>query len=66
LFVSVAGVPLLIGGVLLLVHMSGLPRPERPAFVMSGFGLCAMGLVLLPCAAAPSESSRKQFSPKRT
>ncbi len=65
LLVSVTGVPLLIGGVLLLVHMSGLPRPERPPFVLSGFGLCALGLVLLPCAAAPSESSRKQFTPKR-
>lgn len=52
LLVSIAGVPLIIGGVLLLVHMSGLPRPERPPFVMSGFGLCAAGLVLLPCAAA--------------
>ena len=65
LLVSVAGVPLLIGGVLLLVHMSRLPRPERPPFVISGFGLCAIGLVLLPCAGAPSKSSRKQFSPKR-
>jgi len=57
-FVSAAGVPLLVAGALLLVHMSGLPRPERPPWVMSGFGLCAIGLVLLPCAAAPSESRR--------
>lgn len=50
LFVSAAGVPLLIAGVLLLVHMSGLPRPQRPPWVMSGFGFCALGLVLLSCA----------------
>jgi len=57
-FVSAAGVPLLVGGALLLVHMSGLPRPERPPWVMSGFGLCAIGLVLLSCAVAPSEPTR--------
>ena len=56
LFVSVAGVPLLVAGIALLVHMSGLPRPQRPPFVMSGFSLCAIGLVLLPCAVARSES----------
>ncbi len=49
LSVSVAGVPLVLAGVLLLVHMSGLPRPQRPPWVIAGFALCAIGLVLLPC-----------------
>ena len=57
LLTSVAGVSLLVGGVLLLVHMSGLPRPQRPPFVMSGFALCSIGLVLLPCAVAPPNAS---------
>jgi hypothetical protein len=57
-FVSATGVPLLVVGALLLVHMSDLPRSKRPPWVMSGFGLCALGLVLLPCAVAPSELTR--------
>ena len=52
LIVSVVGVPLVCAGVLFLVHMSGLPRPERPPFVLIGFVLCAIGLILLPCGLA--------------
>lgn len=57
-WVSAAGLPVLAAGVALLVHMSGLPRAERPPFVMAGFGLAAAGLVLLPCAAARSLPTR--------
>ena len=55
LLVSIAGVPLLATGVVLLVHMAGLPRPQRPPFVTSGFALCALGLVMLPCFTARSD-----------
>jgi hypothetical protein len=63
--VSLAGVPLVISGVLLLIHMSGLPRSQRPPFVLSGFGLCALGLVLLPCAAGAVRETEDAMSHER-
>ena len=49
MLISLAGVPLLVIGIALLVHAASLPRSHRPAFVMPGMAISAIALICAPC-----------------
>ena len=52
---SLAAVPLIVGGVAVLVRAAALPRSERPPLVISGMLMCAFALSVLPSFLARKE-----------
>ncbi len=47
--ISLAGLPLLFIGVVLLVHAASLPRVDRPSFVLPGMAVSVIALICVPC-----------------
>jgi hypothetical protein len=55
---SVTAVPLIVGGVAVLVRAAALPRSDRPPLVMLGMFTCAFAIAVLPSFLARKESAR--------